>query len=375
MKIVADKDIYRVKETFSSVGELVLLPGRAINNSHVVNADALIVRTTTQVNNSLIKSSTLQFVGSATSGHDHIDENALQECGIHFCHAPGSNANAVVDYVFTALAWAGLNKQTDFRNQTIGIIGAGNVGSRLALKAAALGMKVSVYDPLLENSHALAMFFTSLEEVLRQDVVTLHAPLTRSGSFPTYHMLDANRLENLKQGAVLINAARGAIIDNQALDRLLDSRTDLTVVLDVWEDEPCIHKQLVQKVSIATPHIAGYSLKGKISATGMVYNSFCSAFALDPEPINSMEQLIHLEPAASANDASIISGLLLQAYPIQDDELKEKIEAGNKEAAQSFEWERSNYQFRREISEFEVGTGKFSEDIISSLAVLGFELN
>ncbi|MDG2174859.1 MAG: 4-phosphoerythronate dehydrogenase [Gammaproteobacteria bacterium] len=375
MKIVADKDIYRVEETFSSAGELVLLPGRAINNSHVLNADALIVRTTTQVNNSLIENSTLEFVGSATSGYDHIDENALQEYGIHFCHAPGINANAVVDYVFTALAWTGLKKQTDFRNQTIGIIGAGNVGSRLALKAAALGMKVSVYDPLLENSHALAMFFTSLEEVLGQDVVTLHAPLTISDNFPTYHMLNANRLENLKQGAVLINAARGAIVDNQALDHLLDSRTDLTVVLDVWEGEPCIHEHLAQKVSIATPHIAGYSLKGKISATEMVYNSFCNVFALEPEPINSMQLPIHLVSPDSADDASIISELLLQAYPIQDDVLKDEIKAENKEAAENFDWQRSNYQFRREFSEFELDADKYSADINSSLAVLGFELN
>jgi len=375
MKIVADKDIYRVEETFSSAGELVLLPGRVINSSHVVNADALIVRTTTQVNNSLFENSTLQFVGSATSGHDHIDENALQECGIHYCHAPGSNANAVVDYVFTALAWIGLKKQTDFRNLTIGIIGAGNVGSRLALKASALGMKVSVYDPLLENSHTLAMFFTTLEEVLRQDIVTLHAPLTMTGSFPTYHMLDANRLDNLKQGAVLINAARGAIIDNQALDHLLSSRTDLTVVLDVWEGEPYIHKKLAQKASIATPHIAGYSLKGKVSATEMVYNSFCNVFALDPEPINSMQQLIHLVPPESTDDVSIIYGLLLQAYPIQVDELKDDIKTDNKEAAESFEWKRNNYQFRRELSEFEVNAANISGDIYSSLAVLGFELN
>jgi erythronate-4-phosphate dehydrogenase len=375
MKIVADRDIYRIEETFSSAGELVLLPGREIDNSHVVNADALIVRTTTLVDNSLFENSTLQFVGSASSGHDHVDKSALQECGIHFCHAPGCNANAVVDYVFAALAWSEINKQTEFRNRSIGIIGAGNVGGRLALKAAALGMKVSVYDPLLENSHPLAEFFTPLEEVLGQDIVTLHTPLTRSGSYPTYHMLNASRLKNLKQNTVLINAARGEIIDNQALNHLLDDRQDLTIILDVWEGEPYINRQLAGKIAIATPHIAGYSLNGKVSATQKVYNSFCDVFALHPEPIIGTQQPIHLDPSKSSDDAEVMSELLLQAYPIQDDVLKDDVKADNKEAGESFDWQRSNYQFRREVSEFELEGDKFSPGIKSSLAVLGFGLN
>ena len=129
MKIVADKDIYRIEETFSSAGELVLLPGREISNQDVDNADALIVRTTTKITSTLIQNSTLKFIGSATSGFDHIDVNSLQKCGIEFSHAPGCNANAVVDYVFSAMAWWGLKNKTDFRDHSIGIVGAGNVGS------------------------------------------------------------------------------------------------------------------------------------------------------------------------------------------------------------------------------------------------------
>jgi erythronate-4-phosphate dehydrogenase len=378
MKIVADKDIYGVEETFSSAGELVLLPGREISNQDVASADALIVRTTTKITSALIKNSTLKFIGSATSGFDHVDINSLQKCGIGFSHAPGCNANAVVDYVFSALAWSGLKNKTDFRNQSIGIIGAGNVGSRLALKAAALGMEVLVYDPFLESSHELASYFCSLEEVLEQKIVTLHTPLTQKGTHPTYHMLDTVRLNKLRQGAVLINAARGEIIDNQALDHLLDSRTDLNVILDVWEGEPFINRRLAQQVSIATPHIAGYSLKGKITATEMIYRAFCNRFGVGPAATKAKEKsqsLVLSQTSKPDDDACIFPRLLLQGYPIQEDILKNEFAGDSKKAADNFDQERSNYLFRHEFSDYVLDAKKYSFDLNSDLEVLGFKLN
>ena len=378
MKIVADRDIYRIEETFSSAGELVLLPGREISNQDVHNADALIVRTTTKITSTLIQNSTLKFIGSATSGFDHIDVNSLQKCGIEFSHAPGCNANAVVDYIFSAMAWWGLKNKIDFRDQSIGIVGAGNVGSRLALKAAELGMNVLVYDPYLENSHELAGYFSSLEKVLEQEIVTLHTPLTRLGSHPTYHMLNTSRLNKLRQGAVLINAARGEIIDNQALDNLLDSRTDLNVIMDVWEGEPFINRRLAQKVSIATPHIAGYSLKGKNTATEMICSAFCNRFAVGPEAIKTKEKsqpLSRPQTSKSDDNAFIFSRLLLQAYPIQEDILKDNFTSDNKKAAENFDQKRDSYLFRREFSDYVLDAKNYSSKTNSDLKVLDFELN
>lgn len=375
MKIVADRDIYRVAEFFAGAGDLELLPGRSITREHLVDADALLVRTVTRVGHDLVKGTSLRFIGSATSGFDHVDLQALEHQGIHFSHAPGCNAEAVVDYVFATLAWLGKCRSLEWRGCRTGIIGAGNVGGRLARKLQRLGMTVVIHDPLLPAGHPLAPLCCPLEEALDSDVVSLHTPLTRSGHFPTFHMLDLGQLRTLNKHAVLINAARGEVIDNQALESVLRENPDLLVALDVWEGEPSVRPILLESVDVATPHIAGYSLNGKLNGTKAVFEAFSGFFGLAGKmgPPDDDKQL--LEPAGdSGGIGNGLNDIILQAYPIHEDFLAPLPAGQEVSQAVVFDARRNGYRFRREFSDFLVNRERLPLQIQEDLGILGFEL-
>lgn len=372
MKIIADQDIYRVEDYFSSTGELVLLPGREISNSNLLDADALLVRTVTKVNSELVENTAVKFIGSASSGCDHVDKSVLEEKGIHFNHAPGCNAYAVVDYFFAVLAWFNIHNQLDWQKKTVGIIGAGNVGSRIATRLLRLGIDFSIYDPFLNNDHELAPWFTSLENVLQQDIVTLHTPLTFSGVHPTHHMLNRERLSQLKKHTLLINASRGEVIDNQALFEVLYEGKDLEVALDVWESEPHINPSLLDMVKIATPHIAGYSTNGKLNGTRKIFKDFCHFFSLaEKGPNDSLSRSI-LEEVIGKTAVETISLNILKAYPIE----KDFIGRGQspQQLAASFDFFRNNYRFRREISDYSLPGDNIPTEVIEGLRHLGVHI-
>lgn len=368
MKIVADRDIFQVESCFSPHGELVLLPGREITAAHVSDADALLVRTVTRINADLVQGSALRFIGSATSGIDHVDMSCLGNGDIHFCHAPGCNADAVVNFVVASLAWLTQQDGTDWRDKSVGIIGAGNVGGRLANILLALGMGVLVYDPMLASSHPLANCLTTLEQVLAQDVVTLHVPLSGSGPYQTWHMLDAENLSLLKSGAILINTARGDVIDNAQLYRFMASRRDLKVVLDVWEHEPLISKALAAEIAIATPHIAGYSLNGKRNGTNMVYREFCRVFGMEATQATPDQPDLTLDIPAPDIEFDQINKVILQAYPINRDFL----DCSQKNLAEHFDSRRNNYKFREEFGDYRFSAGRYAPKLVADLEALGF---
>jgi len=372
MKIIADQDIYRVEDYFSSMGELVLLPGREISNSNLLDADALLVRTVTKVNRELVENTAVKFVGSASSGCDHVDKSVLEEKGIHFKHAPGCNAYAVVDYFFAVLAWFNIHNQLDWQKKTVGIIGAGNVGSRIATCLHRLGIDFLIYDPLLNTEHELAPWFTSLEDVLQQDIVTLHTPLTFSGEHPTHHMLNRDRLSTLKKQALLINASRGEVIDNQALYEVLFERKDLEVALDVWESEPHINPLLLDMVKIATPHIAGYSINGKLNGTRKIFKDFCHFFSIADKGANDSMCRSILEGVTGKTAVESISLNILKAYPIE----KDFIGRGQnpEQLAASFDLFRNNYRFRREISDYSLPGDNVPTAVMESLGHLGVHI-
>lgn len=375
MKIVADKDIYCVEEFFSSHGKLQLLPGQQIKTEHLVDADVLLVRTVTKIDDGLIKDTSLRFIASASSGIDHINAAALKENNIHFSHAPGCNANAVADYFFSTLAWLALNKNRDWQNSSVGIIGAGQVGGNLARKLMAMGMKVLIHDPFLPESHALANAFSPLSDVIAQDIVTLHTPLTRAGNYPTCQLLDAQMLALLKEGAVLVNASRGEVVDNAALMTLLESRKDLSVVLDVWENEPEINSALAGKVAIATPHIAGYSLNGKLNATRAIHAEFCQYFNRPKISVGNKNKKALLNFKYFSDEKELFNRLLQQAYPVENDFLNIDESTDQNECMTQFDAARSNYVFRQEISDYRINQADISANLVRKLGIVGFEID
>lgn len=286
MKIVCDENIAFAQEFFGDMGELVCLPGRALTAAEVRDADALIVRSVTEVGEPLLVGSRVQFVGSATIGFDHVDLAYLAAAGIGFAGAPGCNARAVVEYVLSAL----LHLRSDSLSRlTVAVVGAGNVGGRLLWALDQLGLQTWMVDPLVSAAQLAERFeFTrlpqqrTLTEALAADVVCLHTPLTREGCAPTWHLLGAEQIAQLCPGSLLLNAGRGAVVDNRALLQRLQQHADLDVVLDVWEGEPAISLPLLQQVRLGTPHIAGYSAEGKLQGTASVYQALCAHFGLLP---------------------------------------------------------------------------------------------
>jgi erythronate-4-phosphate dehydrogenase len=282
MKIIADENIPCVTQAFSTLGEVILRPGRRLCAADVRAADVLLVRSVTRVGRELLEGSRVRFVGSATIGFDHVDRDYLRRQGIGFATAPGSNATSAAEYVVSAILALAERDGFDPADKSVGIIGCGNVGSRVQQKLTALGMSCLVNDPPLQAQGGHDGF-VDLDATLAADIVTLHVPLTKSGEHPTFHLVDRSVLENLKRGAILINTARGAVVDNRALDAVLDERGDLSVVLDVWEGEPDIDLSLLGKVALGTPHIAGYSLDGKLRGTEMIYQAACDYLGLSAQ--------------------------------------------------------------------------------------------
>ncbi|WP_341936533.1 4-phosphoerythronate dehydrogenase [Marinimicrobium sp. C2-29] len=376
MKIVADENIPFVQECFGQLGEIVRLPGREMRREDLLEAEVLLVRSVTQVNEALLAGTGVRFVGTCTIGVDHLDLDYFERAGITWASAPGSNANSVVEYVYAALA----HMDVDWQHQRVGIIGCGNVGGRLHRRLRAQGVECRCYDPFLtleENPD-----LTDLASVLACDVVCLHTPLTHSGPHPSFHLLGAAELAKLKPGAVLLNAGRGPVVDNEALLAHLQGGADLKVVLDVWEPEPDISRPLLAQVALGSPHIAGYSYDGKIQGTHMIYQALCRHLAREPEL--SLEQL---RPAVEDPERRLatddfwtgLRALIPQVYDIAGDdrrlrELASQAEAGEADFAKGFDQLRKHYPKRREFSNYRVQGegGELPEVQRVRLEALGF---
>lgn len=311
MKIIADQNIPYVKEAFGSLGEVHTYAGKKINSKVAQDADILLVRSVTRVDERLLSKSRVKFVASATIGKDHIDEEYLQENAIGFTTAPGSNANSVAEYVLTAMAHC-----TDtLRGKSLAIVGVGNIGSLLYEKASLLGMKTFLNDPPKANTYHS---FLSLQDALAgADFVSLHVPLTYGGDWPTHGLVNETFLGYMKNGATLINASRGKTLVEDAL--LKHSERLAPYVLDVWPSEPIISDDLLQRCLFATPHIAGYSFDGKCRGTELIYQAATSFFFQQEvwkkkEVYESIErEVINFKKCGS------IESVLKTAYDIQRD--------------------------------------------------------
>ncbi|QCJ69706.1 4-phosphoerythronate dehydrogenase PdxB [Providencia heimbachae] len=370
MKILVDENMPYAQTLFSELGEVKAIPGRPIPTQELIDADALMVRSITKVNRSLLDNTEVKFVGTATAGFDHVDTQWLSEANIGFSSAPGCNAIAVVEYVFSALLLLAERDNFDLRDKTIGIIGVGNVGGRLFNRLSAWGVKTVLCDPP-RAAKGDKENFVPLDAVLEQaDILTFHTPLNTTGEYKTLHLMDESRLSHLREGTILINASRGEVVDNQALLGLLKQGKKLSVILDVWEPEPNLETELLDRIDIGTPHIAGYTLEGKARGTTQVYEAYCqflgktsqvSLSSLLPKPdISSitlngkltqqqLKRLVHLVYDVRRDDAALRA---VATVPGEFDKL------------------RKHYQERREWSSLHVLSD--NEETVSQLNLLGF---
>lgn len=250
----------------------------------VADADVLLVRSVTDIGAPLLQDSSVRFVGSATIGTDHVDQSYLAEQGIAFAHAPASNADSVADYVVAALLLLARRRGEPLAEKTVGIVGCGNIGGRLADRLPAFGCTVLRNDPPRAEAEGRDHDFMGLDAVLQQaDVITCHVPLVTEGPHPTPHLIDGEALAHLSSDAWLLNTSRGSVVDNEALLNALRSGEVGAAVLDVWENEPTPDPALVEAVDVATPHIAGYAYDGKVRGTTMLYDALCEHLGVEPE--------------------------------------------------------------------------------------------
>lgn len=382
MLIVADENIPLLDSFFEEIGDIRRVSGRHMTAADVADADILLVRSVTRVDASLLEGSRVKFVGTATIGTDHVDLDWLAQQKISFASAPGCNANSVVEYVLSVLSLhAERLDLRDWSDLTVGIVGAGNVGGALWRVLDRLGIETRVSDPVRAAREDEEVEFHSLEEVLACDVVTLHTPLTRDGDHPTYQLINQARLAALGTDQLLINTSRGEVIDEEALLACLDRDDAPTVVLDVWDREPAINQALVDRAWLATPHIAGYSLEGKVQGTEMVYQALCRFLGLPsrkqagqflPEPPLSK---LAFTRAAQARDAADVA--IRSCYdPRRDDA---RLRRGLATAAQDqrskvFDRLRRDYPVRREFSSVKIQLKGTSRSLQDQFRVLGFKL-
>lgn len=373
MKIVVDDKIPFIRGAFEPYAAVVYLPGAKIAHEDLIDADALVTRTRTKCTEALLKGTGVKFIATATIGYDHIDVEYCRKAGIRWANAPGCNSGSVMQYMASALAALSARRGFKPGDKTIGVVGVGNVGSKIARLAEIYGMKAILNDPPRQRAEK-RFTFTSFEETLRtSDIVTLHVPLIREGEDKTFHMIDQQALALMKEGSYLINTSRGEAVETHALLQNLRSGKLAGAILDVWENEPGINLDLMERADIATPHIAGYSLDGKANGTAMSVRSVGNFFGWDlkgwqpahvPEPAQPC-----IDFASSKKDhADLVANAVLHTYDIMkdDERLRTHVE--------DFEKQRGNYPPRREFAAYSVNLPNGHSRIGEKLAALGFRI-
>ncbi|HEX5792733.1 MAG TPA: 4-phosphoerythronate dehydrogenase, partial [Rheinheimera sp.] len=351
----ADENMPLVQQFFADIGDVTLFNGRNVTAQQLQHADILLVRSVTKVDAQLLAlNNKLRFVGTATIGTDHIDQHYLAQRHIPFASAPGCNAQSVTEYVLSSLWCLAEKYQWSLSNKTVGIVGVGNIGSRLAKAIQALNINVLLCDPLRAEQE-YGFTHTGFQQLCQQaDIISFHAPLVSAGRWPTRHMLNADTLALLKPDCAVINAARGAIVDNAALLRDLQvARQRRAVVLDVWEHEPDIMTTLLPYIDIATAHIAGHSVEGKARGTEMLYLHCCELFGIAAK--QQLHQLLAV-PAMEKLQISAnfglpdVQNLARLLYDVRRDDaiLRQQL------SEQGFDELRKHYPARREYSSLQL---------------------
>lgn len=339
MKVIVDNKIPYIEKPLFEMGiDSVYLPGAEINSEMIKDADALIVRTRTHCDESLLDGSSVKFIATATIGFDHIDTEYCKKNGIVWANSPGCNSGAVEQYIHSSLLLLEKERNLKLGESTIGIVGVGHVGSRVARVARSLGMKVLLNDPPREDNGELG--FVSLDRIKKEcDVITFHTPLIKEGKYSTFHLANHQFFNSLEKTPFIINSSRGDVVDTDAIIMALDNGKIRDAIIDVWENEPNINRELLKKVFVGTQHIAGYSADGKANATIQSLSALCEYFNIE-KSFN-----IDLPPFSLSHEKEFYSYDFnyLQIYNPKDDSV---ILKNNPER---FEDLRSDYNLRREL--------------------------
>jgi erythronate-4-phosphate dehydrogenase len=372
IRIVADDKIPFLKGALESFASVTYIPGKQINRDALIKADALLIRTRTKCNAELLEGTPVKFIASATIGFDHIDTGYCREKGIEWTNAPGCNSSSVQQYIASAILRIAGESDNDLREMTLGIIGVGNVGSKVEKLARLMGINVLLNDPPRERKEK-SINFVSLDRILKEsDIISLHVPLNMDGDDKTWHMFDKETIEKVKNRSWLINSSRGEVIDTEALKNAVTDDKLSGVIVDVWEKEPEIDIPLMHMSYLATPHIAGYSSDGKANGTAMAVRALGKwfDFPLDnwfpgnvPKP---SDPIISID--GSREDLEILKKAVFHSYNIVEDDVKLRFDPSR------FEKIREEYPVRREFNAYSVKLTGGSKNAASMLADLGFNV-
>lgn len=373
MKIVIDDKIPYIQGALEPFAEIIYLPGNKTTKEVVKDADAIITRTRTICNEALLSGSSVKIIASATIGYDHIDTDYCERAGIKWTNAPGCNAKSVEQYIASAIMVMAERKGWTLAGKTIGIVGVGNVGSKVATIAEIFGMRVLLNDPPRARTEG-EKGFAGLEKILNEsDIITLHVPLNPDGADATFHLADENLFSKMTRKPIFINSCRGEVVKTEALKNAIRTGQISGAIVDCWENEPDLDLELLELVDLATPHIAGYSRDGKAKGTEMSVNAVSRFLGLNlknwkafnvEKPANS-EILID---GTDKTSQQIFSETILATYDIRDDDARLKANIN------TFEKQRGDYPVRREFPSYSVA-GKFSNPkVIDKLKRLGFRI-
>jgi erythronate-4-phosphate dehydrogenase len=373
IKIVADDKIPFLKGVLEPFADVVYVPGNNIDSHHLKNADALLTRTRTRCDERLLKSTRVKFIGTATIGYDHIDTKWCEEQGIVWKNAPGCNASSVNQYIASTLVNLSERFEFSLKDKSFGVVGVGNVGSKVVHTAELLGMHVYICDPPRVRSEG-ACGFISLEGIAREcDIITFHVPLNMGGPDNTYHMINRGLLTGLNPGTIIINTSRGEVADGQALQEALSDGKIAGTVLDVWENEPNIDRGLLAACCQATPHIAGYSADGKARGTAMIIHELSKHFNLGienwepnniPEPVNPEIRI----DCRGISTEEILKRAIIGTYDVNKDDHRLR------ENPADFEKQRGEYPPRREFNAYTLYLKNDSKDIRRICRKIGFNV-
>jgi erythronate-4-phosphate dehydrogenase len=379
MRIFIDENIPQGPEIFSAYGEVTTFPGRTLTREHLDDADVLLVRSITKVNAELLDGTPVKFVGTATIGVDHIDQDYLRAKGIGFSAAPGCNARSVAEYFVAALLYLKTAHGVSLQGRTVGVVGYGNVGKQVAAIAPALGLKVLLSDPPLEEAgaaHPDGPFLPLAELVKQSDIVTMHTPLTKTGPHPTLRMLNREIFAGVEKPKVFMNMGRGEAMDEVALLEALGAGKIMHLILDVFPGEPNVNPELARKARLISPHIAGYSIQGKLNGTGQILAAFLKHFGLEQK--TSVKMPVPADPVikvagAGRNIEEDLARCVKRSYDITRDDADLRVWVGKPDFAKHFDALRKRYPVRHEFADYTVaGVPEANAELRRRLAALGF---
>jgi erythronate-4-phosphate dehydrogenase len=373
MKIIIDDKIPYIKGALEKVAEVIYLPGSKTTPDIVKNADAIITRTRTICNKQLLEGSSVKFIATATIGYDHIDTEYCESAGIEWTNAPGCNAESVNQYISSALFSWSMKNRTGLAGKTIGIIGVGQVGSRIAKTCEIIGMRVLLSDLPRERKEGSGMF-TNVQTIQNEsDIITFHVPLNMTGEDATYHMVNSEFLQMLKKKPLLINSCRGEVFNTEAVKQARKSGLISGLIIDCWENEPDLDLELLRMVEYGTPHIAGYSKDGKANGTKMSVQAVSRFFNLgldnwQPTKVEPPENSVFEIDGNQRREYSILAEAILSTYDIETDD--EAVRKNPKD----FEKLRGDYPVRREFDSFTIKAKNIETETLEKLEKLGFKI-